>query len=198
MKNQNNQIASLKKAIAVFGIVSLSAGFSTVSAQANFLNNSSSESTVNQPLQIAGSDSKEAKSEVMDIVAKASKSEKFNTLVAALDAADLVEVLQGEGPFTVFAPTDEAFAALPEGTLDQLLLEENKDKLVQILTYHVVPGKVMSETLESGAVATVEGSEVNITVSDAGVQVDDATVLKADVLASNGVIHVIDKVILPE
>ncbi|WP_371357471.1 fasciclin domain-containing protein [Hydrocoleum sp. CS-953] len=107
-------------------------------------------------------------------------------------------MLQGDGPFTVFAPTDEAFAALPEGTLDKLLMPENKDKLVQILTYHVVPGKVMSGDLESGMVKTVEGSKVNVKVSDAGVKVGKAKVVKADVPASNGVIHVIDTVILPQ
>ncbi|NEP80733.1 MAG: fasciclin domain-containing protein [Okeania sp. SIO3B3] len=139
-----------------------------------------------------------ADSHSKDIVATAAEAGQFNTLAAALKAAGLVEVLQGEGPFTVFAPTDEAFAALPAGKVEKLLLPENKDKLVKVLTYHVVPGKVMSGDLESGMVKTVEGSEVKIKVSDAGVKVGKANVVKADVPASNGVIHVIDTVIVPE
>ncbi|NJK64154.1 MAG: fasciclin domain-containing protein [Synechococcaceae cyanobacterium SM2_3_1] len=133
-----------------------------------------------------------------DIVAVATEAGDFTTLTAALEAADLVETLQGDGPFTVFAPTDEAFAALPEGTLEDLLKPENKDVLVNILTYHVVPGAVMSTDLESGDVGTVlEDATVEITVSDDGVMVNDANVVTADIEASNGVIHVIDKVILP-
>jgi uncharacterized surface protein with fasciclin (FAS1) repeats len=133
-----------------------------------------------------------------DIVAVATEADDFTTLTAALEAADLVETLQGEGPFTVFAPTDEAFAALPEGTLEDLLKPENKDVLVNILTYHVVPGAVMSTDLESGEVGTVlEDATVEVTVSDDGVMVNDANVVTADIEASNGVIHVIDKVILP-
>lgn len=130
------------------------------------------------------------------IVEVATSAGSFNTLITALKAADLVTVLEGEGPFTVFAPTDEAFAALPEGTLEDLLKPENKDKLVKILTYHVVSGAVLSTDLKSGKVPTVEGSEVEIQVGEA-VTVDDAQVVKADIEASNGVIHVIDKVILP-
>lgn len=133
-----------------------------------------------------------------DIVAVATEAGDFTTLTAALEAADLVETLQGEGPFTVFAPTDEAFAALPEGTLEDLLKPENKDVLVKVLTYHVVPGAVMSTDLESGEVETIlEDATVEVTVSDDGVMVNDANVVTADIEASNGVIHVIDKVILP-
>jgi uncharacterized surface protein with fasciclin (FAS1) repeats len=131
------------------------------------------------------------------IVDIASSSEAFQTLTAALTAADLVEVLQGEGPFTVFAPTDEAFAALPPGTLEMLLEPENRDLLVSILTYHVVPGSVMSTDLESGMVDSAEGRPIMVEVSDAGVMVNSASVLMADIEASNGVIHVIDQVILP-
>ncbi len=120
----------------------------------------------------------------------------FTTLVAAVTAADLVETLSGEGPFTVFAPTDEAFAALPEGVLDALLLPENKALLAQILTYHVVSGKVMAADITDGDVATVEGSNVML-VTTSGVKVNDANVVSADVMASNGVIHAIDAVILP-
>ena len=106
-------------------------------------------------------------------------------------------MLQGEGPFTVFAPIDEAFAALPPGLVEDLLRPENKDKLIKILTYHVVSGKVKSGDLESGKVKTVEGDDIDVKVSNAGVKVDDANVIIPDILASNGVIHVIDSVILP-
>jgi len=132
-----------------------------------------------------------------DIVDTAVDAGSFTTLAAALGAAGLVETLKGEGPFTVFAPTDDAFAALPEGTVENLLLPENKDQLISILTYHVVPGKVMSTDLTNGMTATtVQGSDVTI-MTEGGVMVNDATVTTADIEASNGVIHVIDKVILP-
>ena len=133
-----------------------------------------------------------------DIVGTAQEAGSFATLIAAVEAAGLVETLQGDGPFTVFAPTDEAFAALPEGTVEELLKPENIDQLTAILTYHVVPGKVMSGDLtDDMTAATVEGSNVMIDL-DNGVMVEDATVVAADVEASNGVIHVIDKVIMPE
>lgn len=133
-----------------------------------------------------------------DVVDTAVSAGSFETLVAAVEAADLVDVLKGDGPFTVFAPTDEAFAALPEGTVESLLMPENKDQLAAILTYHVVPGKVMSGDLTNGMeAATVEGSAVTI-MTDGGVTVEEASVVTADIEASNGVIHVIDKVILPE
>ena len=134
--------------------------------------------------------------EVGDIVAVASATEGFSTLVAALTAGGLVETLQGAGPFTVFAPTDAAFAALPEGLLEKLLLPENKAVLVSILTYHVVPGMVMAADIKAGDVATVDGSNVTLDTMS-GVKVNDATVTTADVAASNGVIHVIDAVIVP-
>ena len=120
----------------------------------------------------------------------------FTTLVAAVTAADLVETLSGTGPFTVFAPTDEAFAALPAGVLDALLLPENKALLAQILTYHVVSGMVMAADVTDGDVATVEGQNIKLSTA-AGVTVNGATVVVADVAASNGVIHAIDAVILP-
>ena len=120
----------------------------------------------------------------------------FTTLVAAVTAADLVETLSGTGPFTVFAPTDEAFAALPAGVLDALLLPENKAILAQILTYHVVSGMVMAADVADGDVATVEGQNVTLSTMD-GVTVNGAKVIAADVMASNGVIHAIDAVILP-
>ena len=134
-----------------------------------------------------------------DIVDIAAANEDFETLVAAVKAADLVDTLKGEGPFTVFAPTDAAFDALPEGTVEDLLKPENKDQLVAVLTYHVIPGAVMSGDIagKEMMVETVQGSEVSIDATD-GVMVDGATVVQADIEASNGVIHVIDQVILPE
>tara|TARA_R110002074_G_scaffold116613_2_gene248034 strand:- start:2289 stop:2768 length:480 start_codon:yes stop_codon:yes gene_type:complete len=133
-----------------------------------------------------------------DIVDTASEAGSFTTLLAAAEAAGLVETLKSEGPFTVFAPTDDAFAALPEGTVETLLLPENKDQLAAILTYHVVPGKVMSTDLTDDMEAmTVQGTTVMIDL-DNGVMVDGATVTTADIEATNGVIHVIDQVILPE
>ena len=130
------------------------------------------------------------------IVDVASGAGNFGTLVAAVTAAELVETLSGEGPFTVFAPTDEAFAALPAGVVDALLLPENKAVLVQILTYHVVPGMVMAADVTDGDVATVEGQTIKLSTAD-GVTVNGAKVVSADVAASNGVIHAIDAVILP-
>jgi uncharacterized surface protein with fasciclin (FAS1) repeats len=131
-----------------------------------------------------------------DIVAVAVATEGFSTLVAALTAAGLVETLQGEGPFTVFAPNDAAFAALPEGLLEKLLLPENIAVLTSILTYHVVGAKVLSTEVVAGDAASVEGSNLAL-ATDMGVMVNDATVIQADVEASNGVIHVIDKVLVP-
>ena len=132
-----------------------------------------------------------------DIVAVASSRPDFSTLVAAIAAAGLVETLQGPGPFTVFAPTNEAFAALPAGLVDALLLPENKDALVQILTYHVVDGKVMAAEVVAGDVPTVQGTNLTIT-TDGGVKIFDANVVQTDVVASNGVIHVIDQVLVPD
>jgi uncharacterized surface protein with fasciclin (FAS1) repeats len=133
-----------------------------------------------------------------DIVDTAVEAGTFSTLVAAVQAAGLVETLKGEGPFTVFAPTDDAFAALPEGTVESLLLPENKEQLVSILTYHVISGEVMSGDLSDGMMATtVQGSDVTIK-TEGGVTVDGANVTAADIKASNGVIHVIDAVIMPQ
>jgi transforming growth factor-beta-induced protein len=133
-----------------------------------------------------------------DIVDTAVSAGTFNTLVAAVKAAGLVETLKGPGPFTVFAPTDEAFAKLPKGTLDDLLKPENKEKLAGILTYHVVSGKVMAaDVVKLKKAKTVQGSEVKITVKDGKVKVDKANVVKTDITTSNGVIHVIDAVMMP-
>ncbi len=133
-----------------------------------------------------------------NIVETAIAADGFETLVAAVKAAGLVEALSGEGPFTVFAPTDAAFAALPEGTLETLLKPENKDQLVSILTYHVVPAKVPAEvavTLDEGE--TLNGQKVSLEFDGETLTVDGAKVVKSDIMTSNGVIHVIDKVILP-
>ena len=122
----------------------------------------------------------------------------LSTLVQALQAADLVGTLEGDGPFTVFAPTNEAFEALPEGTLDDLLKPENKQKLATVLTYHVVPSEAMSSSLSDGqAVGTVEGEDVNVKMKGGDVMIEGAKVTKADVKASNGVVHIVDAVILP-
>jgi uncharacterized surface protein with fasciclin (FAS1) repeats len=133
-----------------------------------------------------------------DIVDIAASNDQFSTLVAAVQAAGLVDTLKGEGPFTVFAPTNAAFAALPPGTVDNLLKPENRDQLIAILTYHVVPGRVTSDQLAGQRldVATVQGATVHIDGRN-GVRVNRATVTQADILASNGVIHRIDSVLLP-
>ena len=133
-----------------------------------------------------------------DIVDTAAGAGSFKTLVAAVQAAGLVDTLKGKGPFTVFAPTDEAFAKLPAGTVESLLKPENKDKLVAVLTYHVVPGKVMAaDVVKLTEAPTVQGSKAKVKVVDGKVMIDGATVVKTDIETSNGVIHVIDAVILP-
>ncbi len=140
-----------------------------------------------------------AASHQKDIVDTAVAAGSFKTLVAAVKAAGLVETLKGKGPFTVFAPTDEAFAKLPAGTLDTLLKPENKEKLKGILTYHVVPGKVMAKDVVTLKEAkTVNGQMLTIAAKDGKVMVDNAHVAKTDVVAGNGVIHVIDAVLLPK
>jgi uncharacterized surface protein with fasciclin (FAS1) repeats len=131
----------------------------------------------------------------MDIVDTAVKAGSFNTLAAALTAADLVATLKGKGPFTVFAPTDAAFAKIPKADLDALL--KDKAKLTAVLTYHVVAGKVMAADVKAGKVKTVQGSEITVSTMG-GVSVDNAKVIKTDIVASNGVIHVIDSVIIPK
>lgn len=135
-----------------------------------------------------------------DIVDTAVSAGQFETLVAAVKAAGLVDTLKGDGPYTVFAPTDEAFAKLPAGTVENLLKPENKDQLVAILTYHVVPGKVMSADLANKQMmaGTVQGSKLDINALNGGVSVDEAKVIQADIETSNGVIHVIDTVVIPE
>jgi uncharacterized surface protein with fasciclin (FAS1) repeats len=139
-----------------------------------------------------------AQTKQADIVDTAVAAGSFNTLVAAVKAAGLVETLKGAGPFTVFAPTDEAFAKLPAGTVDFLLKPENKDQLIAVLTYHVVAGKVMAaDVVKLTEAKTVQGSSAKVKVKDGKVYVDNATVVTTDIMTSNGVIHVIDSVILP-
>ena len=157
----------------------------------NFLAMTSAALLACNSMVLAGGHSK-------DIVDTAVGAGSFTTLVAAAQAAGLVDTLKSEGPFTVFAPTDEAFAALPEGTVATLLLPENKDQLISILTYHVISGKVMSTDLSNGMMAsTVQGSDVTIMTNN-GVSINSAKVVAADIEASNGVIHVIDAVLLPK
>jgi uncharacterized surface protein with fasciclin (FAS1) repeats len=140
-----------------------------------------------------------AQADSKDVVDTAIEAGSFKTLVSGIKAADLVDTLKGAGPFTVFAPTDEAFAKLPAGTLDDLLKPENKAKLAGILTYHVVPGKLMAaDVLKLSSAKTVNGQEFTITKEGNVVMIDKAKVVKTDVAASNGVIHVIDTVILPK
>ena len=134
----------------------------------------------------------------MNVVQKAMSKEQFSTLVAAVKAAGLAETLSGEGPFTIFAPTNDAFAALPEGTVETLLKPENREQLQSILTYHVVPGKIMAADVQPTLLETVNGQNVRISVKDGTVMVDGAKVIATDITASNGVIHVIDSVIMPK
>lgn len=131
-----------------------------------------------------------------DIIETATSAGSFKTLVTAIDAAGLTETLKGKGPFTVFAPTDDAFNKLPPGTLDALL--KDKDKLAQILTYHVVPGAVMAKDVKPGDVPTANGKSLKVTAGGGHVKVDNANVVKTDIAADNGVIHVIDSVIIPK
>ena len=152
-------------------------------------------------LLFAGSHSKSGYSSMKskDIVDTAVSAGSFNTLATALTAADLVDTLRGDGPFTVFAPTDEAFAKLPEGTLEELLRPENKAKLQAILTYHVVAGKVMAkDVMGMSSAKTVNGKSFTVSEQGGSVMVDNAKVIQTDIIASNGVIHVIDSVILPQ
>jgi len=145
-------------------------------------------------LQIASADHHKSKKTIVEIAAG---NEDFSTLVAAVKAAGLAETLSGDGPFTVFAPTNAAFAKLPKGTVESLLKPENKEKLASILTYHVVGAKVMAKDVKPGFVSTVNGGKLSLTASKAGVKVDSASVVKTDIVGSNGVIHVIDEVIMP-
>ncbi|WP_414624081.1 fasciclin domain-containing protein [Calothrix sp. CCY 0018] len=186
------RMLSSKKAHSIGLIMILSVMVSMATACSNEADNTVAPTqTATPPAQTA------AQPTPGTIVEIAAGDSSFSTLVTAVKAAGLAETLSGEGPFTVFAPTDEAFAALPEGTLDNLLKPENRDSLRKVLTYHVVSGDLMAKDLNSGQVATVEGSPVEVQVSSNGVKVNNANVAKADIDATNGVIHVIDSVLLP-
>ncbi len=198
MKNQN--LPSWMKQLTGFaGVIGASAliGFPAWA----HINSNTKVANATQTQQVAGNVKTAASPAPMaggkDIVAIASGDAQFKTLTKALGSAGLVTTLQGKGPFTVFAPTDAAFAALPKGTVENLLKPENKAKLTKILTYHVVPGSVLSTSLKSGDVKSVEGSSLKVAVSPQQVTVGGAKVVKADIKASNGVIHVIDKVLMP-
>ena len=198
MKNQN--LPSCMKQLTGFaGVIGASAliGFPAWA----HINSNTSVANATQTQQVAGNVKTAASPAPMaagkDIVALASGNGQFKTLTKALGAAGLVTTLQGKGPFTVFAPTDAAFAALPKGTVENLLKPANKAKLTKILTYHVVPGSVLSTSLKSGDVKSVEGSSLKVAVSPGKVTVGGANVVKADMKASNGVIHEIDKVLMP-
>ena len=174
------------------------AGFAVASlALVGCSSNESSTESSPSPAATSAEASPTAAAEAGTIVEVASGNPDFSTLVAAVSAADLAETLGAEGPYTVFAPTNEAFEALPAGLLDELLKPKNKEVLTQILTYHVVAGEVMSTYIEPGDVPTVEGEDLTIAVTDGTVTVNGATVEAADVEASNGVIHVIDEVLVP-
>ncbi|MEG4801125.1 fasciclin domain-containing protein [Microcoleus sp. ARI1-B5] len=198
MKNQN--LPSWMKQLTGFaGVIGASAliGFPAWA----HINSNTSVANATQTQQVAGNvKTANAPAKVAaanDIVAIASGDAQFKTLTKALGSAGLVTTLQGKGPFTVFAPTDAAFAALPKGTVEDLLKPANKAKLTKILTYHVVPGAVLSSSLKSGDVKSVEGGSLKVAVAAGKVTVSGANVVKADIKASNGVIHVIDKVLIP-
>lgn len=180
----NIKIAAAGFAVASLALVGCSSGDST----AEMTPSAAATSAEASPM---------ASADAGTIVDVASGNPDFSTLVAAVQAAGLAETLSADGPYTVFAPTDAAFEALPAGVLDALLLPENKEVLTQILTYHVVEGEVMSTDIEPGDVPTVEGEDLTIDVTDGTVTVNGATVEAADVEASNGVIHVIDEVLVP-
>ena len=188
----------MKKMNALMIAAALSISVTGISAAGSCGSTSSAGNQVMMTAASTDAKTAEAQPKSMDIVQTAIGAGLFKTLVAAVQAAGLVETLQGKGPFTVFAPTDEAFAKLPKGTVEDLLKPENKAKLTAILTYHVVPGKVMAaDVVKVKEAKTVQGQSVKIDTSK-GVKVDGANVVKTDIVCSNGVIHVIDSVILPQ
>jgi uncharacterized surface protein with fasciclin (FAS1) repeats len=185
-KNKSKQLTKLMKSIRILIVVALAAVVTLTPRL--FAGECSANKDASAAICTAGK----------DLVAVASGTDNLKTLVAALKAAGLVETLQGKGPFTVFAPTDAAFAKLSAGTVESLLKPENRDKLVAILTYHVVPGKVLAADVKTMDAKTVQGQSLKLVVSDGGVTVDNAKVVKTDVMAENGVIHVIDTLIIPK
>ncbi|MFB2939485.1 fasciclin domain-containing protein [Aerosakkonemataceae cyanobacterium BLCC-F154] len=192
--NSQNWIKRLSSAVAVAGVSVLISLPVLVQAQ-------STEETRPGSMTVEPANTSEPEgvttAQSQTIVALASTNDSLSTLKAALEAAGLTETLEGQGPFTVFAPTNAAFEALGKEKVEALLKPENKDKLIKVLTYHVVPGQVMSTDLKSGETKTVEGGEVMVMVKDGKVKVNNAQVTQADVKASNGVVHVIDTVLLP-
>lgn len=192
--NSQNWIKKLSGVVAVAGV---SAFISLpVFVQAQSTPESSPGSMTSEP-EAAPTSAGTSTAQGQTIVALASTNDNFSTLKAALEAAGLTETLAGQGPFTVFAPTNAAFEALGKEKVQALLKPENKEKLIKVLTYHVVPGQVLSTELKSGKTKTVEGAEVMVMVKDGKVKINNAQVTQADVKASNGVIHAIDKVLLP-
>jgi len=183
------KLTSLSKAVRTLGVMVLLSVMVGTAAEANAC------SKTGKKTAIAPVATRPARTGT--IVEIAASNSSFSTLVTAVKAAGLAETLSGKGPFTVFAPTNQAFAALPKGTLEKLLKPENRNLLRKVLTYHVVSGDLMAKNLRSGRVATVEGSPVAVQVRHGGVRVNNANVVKADVDAKNGVIHVIDRVLLP-
>ena len=184
-------------AVAITAGILLTACTSTTSTESTAeATSASSPMAASAPASAEASMAASAEATAGNIVEVASANNDFSTLVTAVSAAGLAETLQGAGPFTVFAPTNEAFAALPPGVLDKLLLPENKEALAKILTYHVLPAAVMAADVTDGDVTTVEGEPVTLSTAD-GVTVNGAKVITADVVASNGVIHAIDAVIIP-
>ena len=184
------QLTFLPKAVRAIGLMVVFSVLVGTTAEANDCSGATGKKMPTSP--VAAQPAKAG-----TIVEVAAGNPAFSTLVTAVKAAGLVETLSGKGPFTVFAPTNEAFAALPKGTLENLLKPENRDLLRKVLTYHVVSGNLMAKDLRSGRVATVEGSPVGVQVQQGSVKVNNANVVKADVKAKNGVIHVIDQVLLP-
>ena len=184
------QFTSLTKAVRTIGLIAVLSAPIAITTAANACPKTAGEKTAatfvaTRPVQVGT---------IVDI---AVSNPDFSTLVTAVKAAGLVETLSSKGPFTVFAPTNKAFAALPKGTLEKLLKPENRNLLRKVLTYHVVPGDLMARNLRSGRVATVQGSSVAVRVGHGSVRINKSNVIKADVDAKNGVIHVIDRVLLP-
>lgn len=184
------KLTSLSKAVGTLGVMTILFVMVGVSAEASPCSNATGKKTETTPVATQTT-------QAGTIVEIAAGNPAFSTLVKAVQAAGLAETLSGNGPFTVFAPTNEAFAALPKGTLEKLLQPENRNLLRKVLTYHVVSGDLMAKNLRSGQVATVEGNSVSVQVQNGRVRVNNANVVTADVDAKNGVIHVIDTVLLP-
>ncbi len=184
------KLTSLSTTVRTLGIVVLLSAIVGTAAEANHHSKTGEKTSVTTIAK--------RPAPTQTIVEIAAGNSSFSTLVKAVQAAELAETLSGKGPFTVFAPTNKAFAALPKGTLEKLLKPENRELLRKVLTYHVVSGDLMAKDLRSGRVATVEGSTVTVRVRHGSVRVNNANVVKADIDATNGVIHAIDRVLLPK